>query len=404
MSKEKNDLTLKIFAFMIAILLWSFVMIEVNPEETREARNIKVTFTNEHTLDRQSLIVMEPEEVTVNVKVTGKRSDMVDFSPELIKASLDLSGYTEGQRKVPINVKLDQLNDIKIASYEPKEVLFTFDKLITREKAVTLKTSGELEPGYIVGKLETKSQTVLLKGPRSWINEVSEVVATVKLDGRKEDDKVFAPIKLLDDQGDDVRGIGMEPSSIDIKVPILRTTKVPIELQIENQLPENYEITEVSINPSNIEIKGKKDILKLVTIQTKPVDINSLIEDTEMEVELNLPKGVELVNPNEKVIVSLKIEESMIKTFSYKLDEINIQNLNEELSIDEEDYLKDIEIKLKGSREAMEELTKEDLHLSIDLERATEGLNFIYIKYDLPMETTIKEILPQPIELILNQN
>ena len=32
MSKEKkNDLTLKIFALIIAIILWSYVMSEVNP-------------------------------------------------------------------------------------------------------------------------------------------------------------------------------------------------------------------------------------------------------------------------------------------------------------------------------------------------------------------------------------
>ena len=404
MNTEKNNITLKVFSFIIAIVLWSFVMIEVKPEETRESRNIKVTFTNEHTLERQSLVVMEPEEVTVTVKVTGKRSDMVDYSPEFIKASLDLSGYTEGQRKVPIKVELEGLNNIKISSYEPKEVLFNFDKLIAKEKTVTIKTIGELEPGYIVGELETKSQTVLLKGPRSWVNEIAEVVATVNLANRKEEGKVFAPIKLLDDQGDDVMGVGMEPSSIDIRVPILRTVKLPIELQIENQLPENYEITEVTINPSNIEIKGSKDILNITTLQTKPVDINSLIEDTEMEVELNLPKGVELVNPNEKIIVSLKIEESMIKTFSFKLDELKIENLSSNLSISEEDYLKFIEIKLKGNREIIEQLAKEDLEFFIDLERAVVGSNQIYIQYDMPTGITVKEILPQPIEITLIQD
>lgn len=401
MSKEKNDLTLKIFAFIIAIVLWSFVMLEVNPDEERDIRNIKVTFTNEHTLDRQNLIVMEPEEVTVSVRVSGKRSDMIEFSPEFIKASLDLNGYTEGQRKVPIKVELDQSSKIRIASFEPKEVLFTFDKLITKEKQVTIKTIGELEAGYILGSLETKSQTVLLKGPRSWVNEISEVSATVNLENRKEDGKVISPIKLLDDQGNDVRGVGMEPSSIDIKVPILRTIKVPIELQIENQLAENYEITEVSINPSNIEVKGNKDILKLITIQTKPVDINSLIEDTEMEVELNLPKGVELLNPNEKITVSLKVEESLVKTFSYNLSEITIDNLNDELSIDEEDYLKNIDIILKGNKEVMDTLTKEDLQISIDLKDLIEGLNEIYIKYEVPTGIIVKEILPQPIEITL---
>lgn len=401
MSKEKNNLTLKIFAFIIAILLWSFVMLEVNPEEERPIRNVNVTFTNEHTLDRQNLVVMEPEEVTISVKVTGKRSDMIDFDSKSIKASLDLSGYTEGQRKVPIKVELDQSSNIKIASFEPKEVLFTFDKLISKAQQVTIKTIGELESGYILGELETKSQTVLLKGPRSWVNEISEVEATVNLENRKENGKLTAPIKLLDDQGNDVRGVSMEPSSIDINVGILRTIKVPIELQIENQLPENYEITEVSINPSNIEVKGNKDILKLITIQTKPVDINSLIKDTEMEVELNLPKGVELLNPNEKITVTLKVEESSMKTFSYNLNEITINNLNEELSIDEEDYLKNIDVKLKGNREEMDALTKEDLKVSIDLENLEEGLNEVYIKYEVPTGITVKEILPQPIEINL---
>lgn len=401
MSKERNNVTLKIFALTIAIVLWGYVMSEVNPDEERVIRNVSVTFTNKHTLDRQKLVVMEPEEVTVSVEVTGKRSDMIDFDTSSIKASLDLSGYTEGQRKVPTKVELDQSSKIKIKSWEPKEVLFTFDKLITKDKQVTIKTIGKLDPGYILGNLETKSQTVLLKGPRSWVNEVSEIVTTVNLENRKEDGKVSAPIKLLDDQGNDVRGVEMEPSFIDIQVPILRTIKVPIELQIANQLPENYEITEVSINPSNIDIKGSSDILKLITIQTKAVDINSLIEDTEMEVELNLPKGVELLNPNEKVTVTLKVQESLVKTFSYKLDEITIKNLADDLSIDEEDYIKDIDILLKGNREIIEDLNKEDLQVSIDLATLIEGRNEVYIKYELPTGVTVKEILPQPIEINL---
>lgn len=401
MSKERNNVTLKIFALTIAIVLWGYVMSEVNPDEERVIRNVSVTFTNKHTLDRQKLVVMEPEEVTVSVEVTGKRSDMIDFDTSSIKASLDLSGYTEGQRKVPTKVELDQSSKIKIKSWEPKEVLFTFDKLITKDKQVTIKTIGKLEAGYILGNLETKFQTVLLKGPRSWVNEVSEVVTTVNLENRKEDGKVSAPIKLLDDQGNDVRGVEMEPSSIDIQVPILRTIKVPIELQIANQLPENYEITEVTINPSNIDVKGSSDILKLITIQTKTVDINSLREDTEMEVELNLPKGVELLNPNEKVTVTLKVQESLVKTFSYKLDEITIKNLADDLSIDEEDYIKDIDILLKGNREIIEQLNKEDLQVSIDLATLVEGRNEVYIKYELPTGVTVKEILPQPIEINL---
>lgn len=401
MSQEKNNVTLKVFALLIAVVLWSYVMYEVNPEETRESKNINVTFTNEHTLERQNLVVMEPEEVTISVKVTGKRSDMINFSFQSVKASVDLSGYTEGQRKVPIKVELDQSSKIKISSFEPKEVLFTFDKLITRERPVTIKTEGQLESGYIIGDLESKSQTILLKGPRSWINEVSEIVATVNLNGRKDSGNITAPIKLLDDQGNDVRGIEKEPSSIDIAVPILRTRKLPIELRIKNGLEENYEITGVSINPSSIGVKGSKEILELTTIYTEAVDINDLIEGIEILVDLDLPEGAELLDPSQKIRVSLKIEESSLKTFSYKLDELRIDNLDNALSLGEEEYLKDIQITVKGNKEEIEKLTKDDLQLYIDLNTFTEGLNQAYVNFNLPTGMTVKEIKPQAIEILL---
>ena len=78
MSKEKSDLTLKIFSVIIAIVLWSYVTSEseVNPDISKEYRNIPVTYTNKTALDRQDLVIMEPEEATVSVKVTGKKSDI----------------------------------------------------------------------------------------------------------------------------------------------------------------------------------------------------------------------------------------------------------------------------------------------------------------------------------------
>ncbi len=45
---------------------------------------------------------------------------------------------------------------------------------------------------------------------------------------------------------------------MDIFIPVYQTKKVPIELQTQGQLPDNYEILDISIKPSTVEIKGKK--------------------------------------------------------------------------------------------------------------------------------------------------
>ncbi|CAK7000967.1 YbbR-like domain-containing protein [Tissierella carlieri] len=401
MSKEKSDLTLKIFSVIIAIVLWSYVTSEseVNPDISKEYRNIPVTYTNKTALDRQDLVIMEPEEATVSVKVTGKKSDMAKFSREFIKAEVDLSGYSEGQVKVPINISLDQSSNIKIVGREPENVLFTFDKIITKTQSVTVKTKGNLDPNYVLGDILTKTQSVLLKGPRSLVNKVADVVAVVDISGRKENINVTEPIKLIDDEKNDVRGVEYEPSVVDVSIPVFRIVTVPIELNLQTEPPENYEITSITINPNKITLKGGNDIANLTFIQTKPVDINYLMENADVPVELDLPENVSLLNPNEKVTISLKIEENFTKSFEYTLDEVDIRNLDGELTIDKDDHSKTIQVLAKGSKEAIENLTKEDLMPYLDFNMLDEGIHKVYLNFTAPIGITIKEISPQPIEL-----
>src|SRR5690606_6643353 len=107
MSKEKkNDLTLKIFALVIAIILWSYVMSEVNPPFTSEFRNVNVDFINESALEKQGLVVMEPKSANIRVSVSGRRSEVLQVSGSDIIAQVDLNGYSEGNVKVPVYVQV----------------------------------------------------------------------------------------------------------------------------------------------------------------------------------------------------------------------------------------------------------------------------------------------------------
>ncbi|MBU5425757.1 hypothetical protein KQI41_04955 [Tissierella pigra] len=403
MSKEKNDLTLKIFAFAIAIVLWSYVMSIENPDISKEYRNITLTLNNIDELDRQKLIVMEPKEATISVKVTGRKSDMANFSPDLIKAQVDLSGYSEGKKKVPVNVSLNQLNNVKIVNYEPKEILFTFDKLITVDKPVTVKTVGKLEPNHVIGDITIKPGSILLKGPKTWVNEVSEVIAVLDVTGRKGDIHEQVPIQLIDYEENDVRGVDKEPSVVDVYVPVFRTVTVPIELKTENQLPAQYEITNITINPSTVSLKGDSSIANLKSIQTKAIDINSLVENTTQLVDLDLPANVSLLNPNEKISVSLNIEEISTRVLEYTLEDIGITNLDSDLVIDKEYSNEPIYVTVKGNKQIIESLSKEDLELSLDLLHLDEGIHKVNLGVNVPTGVAVKEITPQTVELKLTK-
>ncbi|WFA10310.1 CdaR family protein [Tissierella sp. Yu-01] len=402
--KKKNDIPAKITVLIIAIFLWSFVMSDVNPEITTEYRNINVNLSNISALDRQGLVVMEPQDVSVNVKVTGKKSDLNRdrFSASNILAQVDLSGYNEGQVKIPVTVSLvDQVSGIRITSVEPREILFTFDKLITKEMPVSIRTTGSLPENYVVGDIISKSKSVLLSGPRTWVNEVNQVLAEVNLNNRTSTTTETVGTLLLDDEGNDVRGVVKEPNVVEITIPIYRTVSLPIELQTEGELPENYTISDISITPSRITVKGNNDIVNLSKIDTKVIDINSLLDRSALEVELELPVGVELLNPDEKVTIIYNIEETMTKEFTMPVSDLNILNLANDLEISEDDLNKLVKVTLTGFKSVLEPMGNQDLGLSIDLNELLEGRHELNIELKEIQGITVDSISPQPLVLNL---
>lgn len=396
---KRSDTTLKIFALVISIVLWSYVMSEVNPDIERDYKNIDVEFTNTEALERDDLVIMDPKDAAVDVTVEGEKSDMADFSLEDIKATVDLSGYGEGKVKVPINIELNQLNNIKIKDFEPREVLFTFDKIITKEKTVTVKTSGDLSDEYVLGDIESQTSTVLLKGPRTWVNEVAEIIAEINLNERKEDINVTVPIKMIDDKGNSVRGVSSEPDVADVNIPVYRMNKVPIDIQTVNELPENYHKTDIEADPSSVTLVGKESVSNLKFIQTKPIDINRFIEEKTIEVELELPEDVRLANPKEKITVTLNVEEVVEKSFEYSIDEIELRDLDENLRLEPEQELQDIQINIRGSKDDIETIAKEDLEIYLDLGTVTVGENEVYISFEVPTGITVENLKPQPMAL-----
>lgn len=399
MGKEKNEWTLKIFALLIAIILWTYVMSEVDPRIS-ENFNVEVRFLNESSLERQGLVVLEPENATVRVRVSGRRSEIIKIKESDILAQVDLSGYSEGKVKVPVYVQAP--GSVTIDDYSPREILITFDRIITREMPVTVETTGQVPEGVVLGTPEVKPQYVAIEGPRTWLNSVWKVIATVDVSQSTNDINVTRPIRIVDDEGNEVRGIYSNINVVDISIPLYNVKTVPIELRTENQLPESYEIVDITIIPSTVSIIGKKDVLQAINqINTQAVDILELMNNENVTVDLDIPEGVRLAEGEGQVTVTLNVEDIITKTLNFTLENVNILNLSPGLSIAEESMNRTFSITIKGRRSIVEALEAEDIELILDLQGLGEGSHNV--------EITVKEeefilltISPESIQVDLN--
>ncbi len=405
MEKRNNNLSLKLATLVVAILLWSYVMSEVNPVIRKEFKNITVNYLNVQSLERQGLVIMSPESAKVNVEITGKKKEVDKVLASNIYAEVDLSGYGEGQVRVPISVKLlNNTADVSVSNISPQEVLFTLEKTIPKEITITPETIGELPEKYVVGEIVSEPETIIIRGPRSWVNEVDKAVATVDVTNKTKDFTDTVPIKLLNGEGEEVVGVEKEPSFAKLTVPILQTKDLPVELVIEGDTPENISITNILVNPSTVTVKGHEEINSLTKIETKPVDVNQLLDVNTIEVELDLPEGVELLDPNIKVVVTYTLEETVEKSFQYKVSEMEILNLSRDLKLDDESLNKTVTVTIKGLKANLDNVDKNDLTPSVDLRDLGEGTHQVTLTWPTVENIIISKVDPETLNISLINN
>ena len=103
-----------------------------------------------------------------------------------------------------------------------------------------------------------------------------------------------------------------------------------------------------------------------------------------MEVELDLPEGIELLNEDEKVYIHYTIEKLESKEFVFDTADISIENLSEDLEVENIEPF-NILINIKAFKEDIEEISKKDISLYLDLEEKREGI------HELPVDIRVTE-------------
>lgn len=400
MRKRTNNLTLKILALLIATFLWVYVMTDENPEDYKIIRNVEVALQNTAELKRNGLVIMNEDDFKVNVRVDGKKSEIGKIKTENIVANVNLTGYGEGQYKIGVGASIQGSSaNVRITNIEPRDILINFEKVITKEKPVNIVTDGSVSEGFVLDSVISKPQIILLTGPRSWVNEVAEARVLVNIDGRDKSTSLTLPIQLLDDKGEDVIDVSKDPATVEVALNILHKKTVPIRLQTLGILPDNFRLNELNVAPSSVTIKGDQSINEIEYINTKPIDINSVLNGSTIELELDLPENIQLLDPNEKFILRYNLDEIIEKNFTLAFTDLEIRNLDEDLVLEENQ--RGFTIKLSGFKKNLDELTSNDIKAFVDLRDLGIGLHEAPIGMERIEGLTIESITPETISVTI---
>lgn len=398
---SKNT-TAKIVSIIFAFTMWLYVMGEVNPQSIIEFKDIPVKLLNTENLKQTGLIVMGQEDFAIDVKLQGRRNDLYKVRSEDIIATADIRGYQKGVSSIPVEVSSPVDTDIKEIS--PKQIKITLDEVVTREKPIIAKIVGKFPTGFEAGYAEVSVSQTSVEGPESLVNKVHMLAAYVNVENITSAIEQKLPLKAVDIKGKEVKGISIKIKYVNVNLPVYKVKEVPISPVYNGKLKEGLKITSTVFNKDIVKIKGTEEVIdKILVLKTKPINLNNIEKTTKKKIELIIPKGIEVINSQQKLTMDILIESIKTKVFTYTKDELEVKNLKEGEIIDKSIFPDTINVEVKVVESIFENLSKEDIKMFIDVRDMQESVYFKDILYSTNKKVEEVTVTPKNVAIKINK-
>ena len=413
MKKRKitDNIPLKIMSVAVAVVLWLIVVNIDNPIGTNYYTINDVELINKEYVESSDTIgkmcMPEQNQDSIKIAITASKKIRDKIKVTDISAVADLQqavSLDTNPVMVPITVTCSvpgvSSNDIKVT---PQNLSVNLDEKETQEFVVNV-SRGDTKPGkdYEVGSLTANPEKVRITGPKTLVNKIDKVNATIELDGNTQDFN----LTIIDKNQEALSDSEMNSLRIENNAKVVVTARlwkirqgVGISASYVGTPADGYEVGSVKTVPDTISVAGSTEGLEslaennnVITIPADSIDISGESKDVEKKISLNnlLPDNVKLTSDSsEDVWVTVNILPVGSKEFDIPTKNIEVKNKPDDLQVTFETA--QIELRIKSDTKNMDDLdAKKDIKLSIDLDGKKEG------NYEVP----VKVVLPDGYETV----
>ena len=251
-------------------------------------------------MEERGLALISDPDATVELKIRGSRKKIANIDNKNVYATVDLANIGKtGTFSLPINISIPYEYD-EIVSKKPYNADVIIDRVLEQERDIQVIATGEVANGYIAGKAQISSKSVVLSGPSTILGDIRGVAAYLSYDGRSAEIKDVETLCFIDGNGKKIEKnsdvydmVRMDISSVEITCPVMKLKSVPIV--IDTTSFANASSYKISVQPSNVSIYAENEILENISeIVVEKIDFKKLVEEGSLMVKLDVPEGVSM--------------------------------------------------------------------------------------------------------------
>lgn len=389
-----------ILALIVAIVLWSYVLVDVNQSSTETVRGVPITIVNTESLAQNDMIILSADYTKVNIGYSCQRQFLSKVKAEDFTVTADAEGLKIGENKVKLTVTGP--DDVNIETMSVQKITITVDERISVEKPVNPviegQTSDESEPSI----LQLSDETITVEGARTLVEQVASLHAL--LDAEKvgnEMKSLTVPLTAVDADGDEVKNISLSKSNVSVTAIMLKKKTVPLEVPLTGAEHSSFERT-VKL-PKTITIKGSEDALAdIENIQCRVLNLSDVFEDTKIKLEPILPAGVTPAADSQSLYAKVTVKGVETQIFTFSENDVVLQGVSENAVAAVADV--EISVSVTAKSDEMSGISAEDFSLSADVEGLGAGEHTVKLSCILSKPYADLECTPNEIHISITES
>lgn len=386
-----NKWFIRIVALFLALLLYVSVSIENNDKnkdvKQKVENDVVENMPVELIYDQQNFVVTGAPE-TVDVTIDGPKSlvkttkNLKDFT-----VYIDLSNAEIGKQRVKLKYK--DLSDKLTAKISPAYATVDVQEKVTKE----FKVDAEFNTNLLASGFESESpivdpKVVKITGAKNVIDQITYVKATI--DAKKEINQTItrnAKVQVLDKSLNKL-DVEVDQDTVEVTIPVKNPSKtVPITVNPIGDEKDGVVINSITTEPKSIKIYGRNDVLKDIKALSVDVDISKYDKDTEFDVHIKVPKGVNKIEPEVvrvKLNISDKEEEKTIRDI-----QVSSTGMNENYTMQ---FLSPangmVDLTVMGTSNSLKAISANDFNILMDLSGLAPGDHDVNLKVEGPNDVS----------------
>lgn len=384
-----------LIAFVAALALWIYVTGKIEINSMKKFSDVKISIVNQNSLIESGYAVEKIEPGKIDVTLKGGRAALNSAKGSDIKATVDVYSRFKGKNNVNVDVEVPK--NTRLESKSEDKVTVEIGNLVTAERNIEVHEKESLPEKTVLVKSKPDPEKVKIYGTKKNVARVVSVRALVDTSKVTEKDtEVSAKLVPVDKSGNVVDFVSVASDEINITVRLEAYKTVKLNAKTKGSIDDKYQLDSIK-SPEKIDIQGPAGTIKGITeVESEDIDISKIRESTKIKMVLRLPEGVKIKEGSEEPFLNVTIKRNNAKTFKFDISDVNIENLDENLSLNK--GRGEITVLVRSKNNGKVDLEKSDIKLYGDGRKFKRGSNTVTL-YTNKDDEYIVEIRPKTLTI-----